>query len=241
VIRVGAEGDQLGVEQQIDALLGQQFRIDETLQPEPVDERHEHVGDVDRRPFRIDRACALRRLDPIEHQLAPDVVVAMLERAQRWLVEGAGPEVDVERQLEGTTFIEWERLLQHMTERRGRMHVVGDPVEPLPDLVVGPLQRRPQDVVFGREVVGERAGRVAGLDRDLADGDVVDAGARDHPPRRFDQLLPSALMINDLWQLAPPLRLTPHRRSRHCYNTDIRNRSSQEITVLIELGRTSWV
>ena len=105
----------------------------------------------------------------------------------------------------GPAVVEWERFLQHMTQRGGRVHVVGDPLEAQLDLVVGALQRRPQDVVLGPEVVGERAGRVPGLDRDLADGDVVDADARDHPPGRFDQLLPSALVINDLWQLAPPL------------------------------------
>ncbi len=96
-------------------------------------------------------------------------MVAVLQRAQRRLVEGAGPEVDVERELEGTTVVERERLLQHMAERRGRVHVVGDPLEAQLDLVVGPLQRRPQDVVLGREVVGERAGRVPGLGGDLAD------------------------------------------------------------------------
>ena len=81
-VGVGAEGDQLGVEQQVDALLGQQLGIHESLQPEPVDERHEHVGDVDRRPFGVDRAGAPRSLDAIEHDLAPDVVVAVLQRAE---------------------------------------------------------------------------------------------------------------------------------------------------------------
>ena len=162
MVRVGAEGDELGVEQLSMRSRGQQLGVDEALQPEPVDERHEHVGDVRRRPMRCRsrrRACAV--VDPLHHELAPHVVVAVLQRAQRRLVEGAGPEVDVERELERPPVVERERLLQDVAQRRRGVDVGGDPLEALLDLVVGPLQRRAQDVVLGREVVGERAGRVA--------------------------------------------------------------------------------
>ena len=80
------------------------------------------------------------------------------------------------------------------------------------------------------EVVGERAGRVPGLGGDLADRGGVDADAVDHPPGRFDQLLPSDLVIDDLRQLDPSCA---HRANRltvtvptASLNTDVRNRTS---------------
>ena len=76
---------------------------------------------ADREPSIASAAWA--SLDQRHHDVAPDVVIAVLQRPQRRLVEGAGPEVDVERQLEGPLGRRGERLAR---ASRSRVIDVGD-------------------------------------------------------------------------------------------------------------------
>ena len=108
------------------------------------------------RAVSITPAGVLRRVDPLHHEGPPHVVVAVLEGAQRRLVQGAGPEVDIERELERPPVVERERLLQHVAQRRRGVGVGGDQLQPQLDVVVGALQGGPENVVLGPEVVGER-------------------------------------------------------------------------------------